>query len=372
MGSTRIMIVEDNSTVAKDLYECLEGLGYGVMPSLASGEESIERAEAERPDAVIMDIHLRTEMDGIEAAEQIYSRYQIPVIFLTAYSDPELLERAKQVGSFGYLVKPFDERELYANIEMTLHKARSERETQRLNEEIRRHKKKLQALAVELSSVAEQERKDVANELHENIVQIIMMALNHVKAVRKSENSPDQVSTLAQAVDLLNLSIKYARTLTYQLYPPNLRELGLDAALEWHLEQYQKDHPIVCYFTGDLNPKAVSDDIKGFLFRAVQELLVNTAKHAQADNVELSTWKTDDAICISIEDDGIGFDADKILSTVSMSSGFGLFSMRERLHDLGGKLSVDSEIGRGTKIMITAPNGNTTSAHAREGAVLET
>ena len=126
MGSAKIMIVEDNTTVAEDCCDCLKGLGYSVTSVVASGEESIERAEAERPDAVIMDIHLRDEMDGIEAAEQIHSRFEIPVVFLSAYSDHELLERAKRVGSFGYIVKPFEERELYATIEMALYKAKAE------------------------------------------------------------------------------------------------------------------------------------------------------------------------------------------------------------------------------------------------------
>ena len=107
------MIVEDNTTVAEDYRDCLESFDYVVTSIVSSGEESIEKAEQERPDAIIMDIHLRDEMDGIDAAGQIYSKYQIPVVFLSAYSDRGLLERAGQVGSFGFLVKPFEERELY-------------------------------------------------------------------------------------------------------------------------------------------------------------------------------------------------------------------------------------------------------------------
>ena len=126
MDTAKIMIVEDNTTVARDLRDCLENLGYGVTSLVASGEESIAKAHAERPDAVIMDIRLRDKMDGIEAAEQIHSRYNIPVVFLSAYSDKELLERAKRVGSFGYLIKPFEERELYATLEMALYKAKAD------------------------------------------------------------------------------------------------------------------------------------------------------------------------------------------------------------------------------------------------------
>ena len=128
MNPANIMIVEDNTTVAEDCRECLEDLGYNISSIVASGEESIINAEKHRPDAVIMDIKLSGEMDGIQAAKQIYNSHNIPVVFLSAYSDNALLERAKLSGSFGYLVKPFDERELYTTLEVVLFKAKSEAE----------------------------------------------------------------------------------------------------------------------------------------------------------------------------------------------------------------------------------------------------
>lgn len=132
MEPAKVMIVEDNAMVAEDCRECLEMLGYRVVATVASGEESIRRAEADRPDVVLMDIRLRDQMDWIDAAGQIYDRFDIPVLFLTAYSDPDLLQRAKRVGSFGYLVKPFEERELMAMLEVTLYKARMDRERREL------------------------------------------------------------------------------------------------------------------------------------------------------------------------------------------------------------------------------------------------
>ncbi len=153
MDSAKIMIVEDNTTVAKDLHGCLESLGYGVTPIVASGEKAIEKSEAERPDAVIMDIHLSNEMNGIDAAEQIYNCFDIPIVFLSAYSDPELLEQAKRVGSFGYLVKPFDERELFATLEMTLYKAKTEKECKQLEARLRQAQK-MESLQVMAGSIA--------------------------------------------------------------------------------------------------------------------------------------------------------------------------------------------------------------------------
>jgi len=136
MDTANIMIVEDNTTVAADCHECLINLDYNVTSIQASGEESILKAETEQPDAVLMDIHLRDKMDGIKAAEHIYNQFQIPVVFLSAYGDRELLERAKKVGSFGYLIKPFEERELYATLEMALFKARAEKEHKQMEARI--------------------------------------------------------------------------------------------------------------------------------------------------------------------------------------------------------------------------------------------
>ena len=151
----RIMIVEDNTMVSEDCRDCLENLGYTVTSIVASGEESIERAGAEMPDAVLMDIRLRDEMDGIQAAEKIHSRFDIPVVFLSAYSDNELLERAKRVGSFGYLVKPFEERELYATLEMALYKARTDKERRQMEASFRQAQK-MESIATLAGGIAHQ------------------------------------------------------------------------------------------------------------------------------------------------------------------------------------------------------------------------
>jgi signal transduction histidine kinase len=135
------MVVEDNATVAEDCRESLEELGYSVTSISATGEASIANAERERPDAILMDIKLRGEMDGIEAAAQIHDRFEIPVVFLSAFSDRDLLRRARQTGSFGYLVKPFRQHELVATLEMAIYKAKAEKERRRLEARLQEGRK---------------------------------------------------------------------------------------------------------------------------------------------------------------------------------------------------------------------------------------
>lgn len=128
MEKLSIFIVEDETIVANDIKETLVGLGYEVKGIAKSGEIALEMVEKLRPDLVLMDIHLATKMDGVETAGKIHVLYDIPVIYLTAYADKELLDRAKITEPYGYVLKPYDERELHSVIEMSSYKHRIERE----------------------------------------------------------------------------------------------------------------------------------------------------------------------------------------------------------------------------------------------------
>jgi two-component system, cell cycle sensor histidine kinase and response regulator CckA len=126
MGNKRILVVEDNRIVARDIEKSLEKLGFHVCGSVSSGEEAVKRAEELKPDLVLMDIMLKGEMNGTMAAGQIHFQYDIPVVYLTAYADPEILEKAKVTEPFGYIIKPFEERELNTAVEMALYKHQME------------------------------------------------------------------------------------------------------------------------------------------------------------------------------------------------------------------------------------------------------
>ena len=127
MKKEKIMIVEDEYIIAQDIKEKLGEMGYGVTCIASTGEEAIQRAEKDRPRLILMDIVLRDEMDGIEAANRIRGRLGIPIIFLTAYSDDASLQRAKITEPFGYLLKPFTSDNLRVAIEMSLYKAKMEK-----------------------------------------------------------------------------------------------------------------------------------------------------------------------------------------------------------------------------------------------------
>ena len=122
MAKQRILIAEDEAIIALDLQSILRKRGYHVLGVVFSGEAAIQKIDEEPPDLVLMDIYLAGEMNGIETAQQIQARFNIPVIYVTAYSDDALLQQAKMASSYGYLVKPIQDRELYATIEMAFHR----------------------------------------------------------------------------------------------------------------------------------------------------------------------------------------------------------------------------------------------------------
>ncbi|GMV95177.1 MAG: hypothetical protein AMXMBFR82_49550 [Candidatus Hydrogenedentota bacterium] len=132
MFLSRILIVEDEIIIARELEVRLEGMGYTVAGIASSGEEAIRLASDCNPDLVLMDIVIKGETDGIDAAEQIREQLAVPVIYVTAYTDDETLERARETQPFAYLVKPFSERELKANIEMALYKHKTERRLRKI------------------------------------------------------------------------------------------------------------------------------------------------------------------------------------------------------------------------------------------------
>jgi PAS domain S-box-containing protein len=128
MATTQILIVEDESIVAEHIRRNLEHLGYSVSSVVSSSEKAIKEVEVKVPDLVLIEIELQGKMDGIETANKIRSRFNIPVVYLTAYSDEKTPELAKITEPFGYVIKPFTERELHTNIEIALYKHKMERE----------------------------------------------------------------------------------------------------------------------------------------------------------------------------------------------------------------------------------------------------
>jgi len=215
-----------------------------------------------------------------------------------------------------------------------------------------RYQRQLQILASQLSLAEEQERRRLASGLHDQVGQTMALMKFKLGAAKDLPCQADVHTYLDEIGTLLDDAIRQTRSLTFDLSPPILYELGLEPALEWIVEQFHIHYGLRCELKDDGQPKPLGDDLRGLLFSAVRELLVNITKHAHARTVTVSVRREGNSISINIEDDGVGFD---VSGAGWRKQGFGLFNVRERLTAVGGHFEVKSELGRGTMASLAAP-----------------
>jgi PAS domain S-box-containing protein len=213
----------------------------------------------------------------------------------------------------------------------------------------------LRSLASQLSMAEEQERRRIALQLHDSIGQklaILRIKLETLMSDVSKENPSEQLGGLHE---ILAQVIQETRSMTYRISSPILYELGLEAALEWLAEEVEKQYNIFCAFSSDGEPKPLSDEVRGLLFQAVNELLINVAKHAKVETCRVQLRREDYFVVASVEDDGVGFDVGQIVPHWCKRGGYGLFSIRERLTGIGGSFKLESEPGKGTCVTLAAP-----------------
>jgi len=231
-------------------------------------------------------------------------------------------------------------------------------ERKQAEEKLRIYHERVAALAVELSRTEERERRRIANDLHDHIGQILALSKIKLGCLKKERPESGFLGKIDEIRDLIDQSIQYTRTLTFELSPSILYELGLGAALEWLAETVSKQHglPVAVEVEGSLD--SLDDEKRILLFKVVRELLHNVVKHARAQQSRVRSWTGDGRIWITVEDDGIGFDQSKTDFLSAKTRGFGLFSIRESLKLGGGNLNILSEPNRGTKVTLSVPLTN--------------
>ena len=228
-------------------------------------------------------------------------------------------------------------------------------EQKKAEEKIKSYQKQLRSLASDLSLAEERERRRIATMLHDHIGQILAISKIKLGALAQLIGNDESMNQLKEVRNHIEQAIQYTRSLTFELSPPILYDLGLEAALEWLAEQVREHQRINCMFEADAYPKPVSDEIRIVLFSAVRELLMNVTKHAQANVAKITIRRVNDSITVHVADNGIGFVPSKMSFYRDENKGFGLFSIRERLRHLSGQMEVRSGRGRGTRVILTAP-----------------
>jgi PAS domain S-box-containing protein len=218
------------------------------------------------------------------------------------------------------------------------------------------YQSQLRSVASQLTVAEERERRRIATELHDRISQALTISKIKLDRLRHSMRAGEQARALEEVCNALGQAITEVRSLTFDLSSPILHELGLEAAIaSWLAEQIESKHHIATEFNDDGKRKPLDDDVRALLFRNVRELLINIVKHAKANKVVVSVGKIGNEIHVTVADDGIGFEPAEALAKAAREGKFGLFSVRERLEQLGGRLEIESKPAHGCKVTMTAP-----------------
>ncbi len=218
---------------------------------------------------------------------------------------------------------------------------------------IRDYQEKLRSVALELSLTEERERRRLATDLHDNVGQILALAQIKLGGVRQSASN-GQVGPLDEVRQLIEQTIRYTRSLGFELSPPILYDLGFEAAVEWLAEQVQEQYGVQVKVAADRNPKPLHDEILILLFQLLRELVTNVVKLGRPNNVSVLIRRNRSTLAVEIENDGLEMDLGPE-SLMPSAGGLGLFGIRERLKYLGGSLDVEAIPGQGTKMILKVP-----------------
>ncbi len=220
---------------------------------------------------------------------------------------------------------------------------------------LKEHEEKLRALASQLALVEERNRQDVAAALHDHIGQTLA-ALKVRAGLLQQASDLEEVHARAQRMiaDIERL-MKETWSLTFELCPPSLYEVGLTAALEWLCQEFSGRYEIEITYHDDGKAKPLSDRLRGMIFQMVRELLVNVVKHSEADQAQVESLREGEWLKILVKDNGRGFDLEAQNGENQQVGRFGLFSIRERLGHFSGRLEARSVVGRGSSMTLLLP-----------------
>ncbi len=360
MAGEAILIVEDERIVARDIEKRLKKLGYQVVASVASGEEALRQARLTLPDLVLMDIQLKGQLDGIQTAEHIHNDLDIPIIFLTAYADDETLQRAKVTEPFGYIVKPFDERDLHAAIEVALRRRLAEAAIRIALEKER----ELTELKSRFWSMVIHEFRNPLTSILSS-AQLLQLDDPRVTPERRHEYLGMIEHSVRAMNELMNDTLSIARTecseITFNPEPTNVEEFCYRLVEEIQFST-GAHHDIRMNIQGSFREFALDQKL---IWHILSNLLSNAVKYSpESSTVFLDLICTEGGVTFKITDDGIGIpetDQERLFQPFHRAgnvghtpgTGLGLTLVKKCLDLHNGYIRVDSKVNEGTTFTVS-------------------
>lgn len=374
----RILIVEDEALVARDIACRMESAGYEVVATVGEGCLAIEQVEQNEVDLILMDIMINGELDGIETAERILAKKDYPVVFLTAFEDTSTIARAKEVAPYGYLVKPFETRDLKLIIEMALVRFDLEQKMKNLNSQLEERvaertaelqkahtvlaqkEAELRRFSHQLIQIREDEQRRIANDLHDEVgalVVAVTSSLSVAEADIRDGQGEKALECIARAKAIVREEVDNLKKIATSLRPPNLEIIGLIDALRLYFSQLTDTVDVKINYNVDIDDESIVGEEKAIvLYRVAQEALTNVLKHAQASNVHVRLFIEENHIGLELKDDGKGFSLDSADAVCTATRAkMGVVGMRERVESMGGTFIINSYLQEGTEVKVMLP-----------------
>lgn len=340
-----VLIVDDDLTARETLIAILEGQGYDLQVA-KDGIQALQMLEGLQPDLILLDV-MMPGMDGYEVCRRIRSTPQlaeVPILLLTALDDRASLVRGIESGADDFVSKPADRRELTARVR-TITRLNRYRTLVEQRENIRH-------MAERTVAAQEEERQRISRELHDDLGQELT---THLLALRNlQEDLALPAETLFRRLQSLHdqsyeILVKI-RNLARDLRPPVLDALGLKVAMQTYCAEFTRRTHLPVVFEADTSLPQFPDVYNITLYRILQEALTNIVKHAQASQVWVDLSVEEDMVNLTIQDNGIGFSAEK-----PQSNGIGLTGLHERITIAGGRLNINSAPKLGTILSAQFP-----------------
>ncbi|MGD9108626.1 MAG: ATP-binding protein [Gammaproteobacteria bacterium] len=363
MESKKIMVVEDEVAVGLSLVKKLQNAGYTVIGNEAifSGEEAVKKAKELTPDLILMDIVLQDKMDGIEAASLIKKELDIPIVYLTAYADQELLERAKLTEPFAYIIKPFVDRELLNNIEIALYKHQADTIIKEKNQQLLIQIEKINSLGLFAAATA--------HELNNPLMGILNYIEYCIKKTDKSSKVHQVLSNTKKeterSIDIIKNLLAFAPRINNKSFEQaDIAKLIRNVLKLLDCRIIKEKIKISIEFPPDgLKAKIIPNEIQ----QALLNLIVNAVDALQSSEnkeIKIHGEYQDDKAVIVISDTGCGIsdeNIDKIFKPffttkeTAKGTGLGLSIVKNIIDEHNGKIITESKVGKGTKFTLYLP-----------------
>ena len=242
-----------------------------------------------------------------------------------------------------------------AEAELKKHEEDLEKLVEKRTRALRKSEDELRKLSSQLSLAEEQERKRLATALHDSVGQTLALSKLRLGELGRLLSSSKAQTELTEIRSIFEKGIQQLRSLTFELSPPILYELGLAPALEWLGEQFEQRHAVRFHFEADGRSEDMDEVVSVLMFQSAREIIANIGKHAGACHVKASVSMRDGHVGLVVEDDGRGFDPGASRNHSYKQHSFGLFSIRERMRHIGGTMGIESKPGGGTTVTLSAP-----------------